>query len=292
MTQVPIVVGGIGGSGTRVVVELLEACGVSMGPTSMTTRDNLWFLHLVTIPAIARRPESFAQLEAYIETSPGLTIFEKAMTHIRLNAAERSVATGCFAPILSRERTCDAYQLLLHERPQSAEVWGWKDPNTHIMLPVLHRRFPAMRYIHLLRHGVDMAFSTNKNQVRSWGHLFDIHGHRWRVPFVEWSTEPTPAEALQYWIAATRRVLALGREVLSGRFLLLRFEALCARPLEAIQQLVNFVGLEISPDKLVSLAKIPQQPLSAGRHAREDLSQFSRVALEQVCVLGYTIGFP
>lgn len=291
MTEIPIVVGGIGGSGTRVLVELLEACGVSMGPTSMTTRDNIWFLHLVTIPAIARRPESFAQLDEYIEQSPGLTIFEKAMNHISLNAAERSVAQGFFEPpILTREITFDAYQLLLRERPKSADVWGWKDPNTNIMLPVLNRRFPAMRYIHLLRHGVDMAFSKNKNQVRSWGHLFGIHGHSWRVPFVERSTEPTPAEALNYWIKATQRVLELGRDVLSGRFLLLRFEDLCARPIEAIQRLVNFVSLDVSTEKLVSLAKIPQRPPSAGRHASEDLSQFSSGALEKVRALGYTIG--
>jgi hypothetical protein len=51
--------------------------------------------------------------------------------------------------------------------------------------------------------------------------------------------------------------------------------------MEAIQRLVTFVGLEISPAQLVALAQIPQRPPSAGRHAREDLSQFSRVALER-----------
>ena len=46
---------------------------------------------------------------------------------------------------------------------------GWKEPNTHIILEKLLIRYPMMKYIHVIRNGLDMAFSTNHNQVLLWG---------------------------------------------------------------------------------------------------------------------------
>ena len=32
-----------------------------------------------------------------------------------------------------------------------ANLWGWKEPNSHVILERLMRRFPDMKYIHVMR---------------------------------------------------------------------------------------------------------------------------------------------
>jgi hypothetical protein len=38
-------------------------------------------------------------------------------------------------------------------------MWGWKEPNTHVVLDRLWAELPRLKYVHVRRHGLDMAFS-------------------------------------------------------------------------------------------------------------------------------------
>ena len=92
-----------------------------------------------------------------------------------------------------------AIRMRLPAEPKPGGPWGWKEPNTHLLLPYLVRRFPDMRYIHVVRHGLDMAFSSNQNQLATWGEQFQIPADL-----------PPPVRSLRYWIAAQRRARDLG----------------------------------------------------------------------------------
>ncbi|MDX1409058.1 MAG: hypothetical protein R3330_13010, partial [Saprospiraceae bacterium] len=46
--QAPVIVGGIGGSGTRVVAEILQASGVYLGTYLNAALDNVFFARLIT----------------------------------------------------------------------------------------------------------------------------------------------------------------------------------------------------------------------------------------------------
>lgn len=47
-------------------------------------------------------------------------------------------------------------------------VWGWKEPNSRMFLPNLKEVFPNMKYVHVIRDGVYMSRSTNRNQLIQW----------------------------------------------------------------------------------------------------------------------------
>lgn len=66
---------------------------------------------------------------------------------------------------------------------------GWKEPATHFILHHLLSHYPCGRYIHVLRHGLDMAISNNLNQVDRFGPLFGLE-------------DSSPASALKFWLSA------------------------------------------------------------------------------------------
>ena len=64
--------------------------------------------------------------------------------------------------------------LLLEGEPwrMSAKRWGWKEPNTHIVIDRLLRLVPDLKYVHVMRNGLDMCYGPNQNQQNLWGGRF------------------------------------------------------------------------------------------------------------------------
>lgn len=157
--------------------------------------------------------------------------------------------------------------------------YGWKEPNTHIFLPFIIRYFnQKIKYIHVVRHGLDMAFSKKQNQLYNWGVLYDIS--------IEESI-PLSRLSLQFWIKANKHVISTARELLGDRFLLVNFDNLCLRPEEEIKRIIGFVRGHMG--KLDDLKKIPQQPESMGRYKRYDISIFTEDEIKAVREFGFEI---
>jgi hypothetical protein len=51
-------------------------------------------------------------------------------------------------------------------------TWGWKAPRSMYLLPFWHQRFPRFKFLHVVRDGRDIAYSTNQNQLRKHGGVF------------------------------------------------------------------------------------------------------------------------
>ena len=52
--------------------------------------------------------------------------------------------------------------------------WGWKHPHSLLLLPFLVHEFPRLRFIHVIRDGRDIAFSHNRNQLGQYGDLASV----------------------------------------------------------------------------------------------------------------------
>jgi len=133
--------------------------------------------------------------------------------------------------------------------------WGWKEPNTHIFLPTLVESIPNLKYIHVMRHGLDMAHSVNQAQLHYWG------GALTGAPTVN----AGPEESFRYWCAAHHRVVNIGRQM-GGNFLLLNFDDFCREPETGIKMLLEFLGLEHSNQAPQHLLDMVCRPASTGRH--------------------------
>jgi hypothetical protein len=163
-----VAIGGIGGSGTRVVAEIVNRLGFEFAPDLNESFDTLWFTLL------------FKYSEAYNISDERFRclydIFRAAMTGNTSNLLDSQLTNELLLAERSgqhpREWLRTRLDSLLHLAPrQVSGPWGWKEPNTHMLVDKLLIVEPRLAYIHVVRSGVDMAFSDNQNQLRLWGPL-------------------------------------------------------------------------------------------------------------------------
>jgi len=132
----PLIIGAMGGSGTRVIARIVERAGVFIGTDRNVSEDAMPFVD-------------------FYDRWINQFVLTRALTP----PAQRSM-DGEFRACVARHRAAIG----------AAEVpWGWKEPRSIYLLPFFHRQFPDLRFIHVVRDGRDMAFSNNQNQLRKHG---------------------------------------------------------------------------------------------------------------------------
>ena len=270
----PVAVGGIGGSGTRLVAQMLSASGYFLGADLNEASDNLWFTLLFKRPDIlACTDREYAGLcEIFVKGMVGgceFTVAEREIVQ-RLAAAGRDQHDAKWL----QER---ADTLLSYHSPLDAHGrWGWKEPNTHIVLDRLIPTFRGMKYIFVSRHGLDMAVSGNQNQPRLWGPV--LLGE----PF-----EATPRYALRYWCFVHRRIMAIGA-AMGDRFLFLKYDDLCRDPKQGLTGLRAFLGTE-EADVPQGLLDLVSASPNIGRHKRHRQDEFDADNIAYVESLGFAV---
>jgi sulfotransferase family protein len=278
----PLVIGGVGGSGTRVVAEMSRALGIYMGADLNRASDNLWFHLLLT------RPHWY--FEQLAQGGPGiakgLAILEGAMQgRLTLDQEVNAFLAEASADV-DRQRLGRKWakyrikSLRAAASGQARSPWGWKEPNSHVYLEHLDAHFgPDLRYVHVIRHGLDMAYSSNQQQMHKWRSLYGMDPDE----------APSESVVLEYWIRANTRAIDLGRARLGERFLVVNFDALCADPTSGVEQLVRFLGMEPTPALAKQLVGTPSLPQSTGRWQQMGLGPFTPQQLEQVRALGFAV---
>ncbi len=282
----PVVIGGLGGSGTRVLQEIVSGLGWAMGEADLNEAGDYLGFTLLFKDLKWRAPDQIERNHRAFRLI-GRVLAGRAANRMSAlpliwSAARRMSKTG-------HNHLGDGRGLWAWSRawrrlspPHSGGRilrWGWKEPNSHIFLDQIRDVFPQVHYIHLLRHGLDMAWSSNHQQLMKWGPFFGIE-----TPPDE---RDRAAAALKYWLAANRRAMALGREMGPGGFLLVRLEDLCRHPAAEVQRLASFLGAEPSAELVERLAAIPQLPASSGRHRERDVSIFAAEDLRAMNDCGY-----
>lgn len=261
-----VAIGGLGGSGTRVFAATLQAAGIALGRRLNTPLDNLWFTVLFKRAAWSRTAPNASEVVAAAD------LFVRAMTtglRDSLTPDERTLLQQLRAdlPPLGTWKcgaTVQDANSLIDSGPANltaAQFWGWKEPNTHIFLPQLATRFPHMRYIHVVRDGLDMAFSANTWQARHWSHIYG---------FTQGPDTPLPLHQLRYWIAANRAALDYGLAHMGDRFIAVSYEEYCRDPEWYWPRLRRFLGLKPK----ICLPQDLLRPMSIGRSRDHDLSLF------------------
>ncbi len=270
----PVAIGGLGGSGTRVFAALLRHAGLYIGDTLNPPLDNLWFTVLF------KRRAWTEQTPPQAELAEAARLFTRAMTtgladRLDRDARARIEALRADLPPLGTWRCgaqAETIDSLLASRPAPARRWGWKEPNTHVFLPALDAAIPGLRYIHVLRDGLDMAFSNNTWQMRHWEHLYGL---------ADDPALPRPQRQLRYWIAANHAAITYGRAHMPGRFLAIRYEDFCADPAGHWPRLRALID---APEGLALPADLVQ-PTSIGRSEDHDLSLFPPAMLAEARAL-------
>jgi Sulfotransferase family len=145
----PLVIGATGGSGTRVMVQVLRKAGWFMGnrvnPRNEDSLPIAWFL-----TKWLKELKDFPNVEPDV-LPRAIRDFER-MVHIH----RRGV-------------------------PSPDARWGWKNPRSLWLVPFLVNRFPKLKFIHMIRDARDMMLSENIYFLRQNGHWL-LGPDWWRNP--------------------------------------------------------------------------------------------------------------
>jgi hypothetical protein len=137
--------------------------------------------------------------------------------------------------------------------------WGWKEPNTIVLLAELVEAFPGMRFLHVYREPERIA-RGNKDTTRAM--------------VVNWSEQlglepPGPGEdpfarTLRFCELASERTERIGRERLGERYFKLDVDRLCAQPAQEIDALLAFLGVQPDEQTHERLLAVPNAGRLAG----------------------------
>lgn len=230
MTAGSVALGGIGGSGTRLGATILQALGYFIGDDLNGPLDNLWFTLLFKRRSVLLETRAdFDALYAMFAQrmrGEGILSDEQRRRIERLASIERHQHP--------REWLAERARSFLAKTDQSsaARPFGWKEPNSHIVLDRLLEADPALRYIHFLRNPLYMAYSDNQAQLHNWGPVF-----------LDREIAVGPADSLAYWCAAHRRMTDFSR-LWPERILIVDYDRLVAAPRPELDAIMRFLGAD------------------------------------------------
>lgn len=263
----PIVIGGVGGSGTRLIAQCLKQMGFFIGEDLNGANDNLWFTLLFKRFEVLFYSElEFERLVTiFLKGMTGTKNFSKKEMEIVRNLQNRNT-------ILSHKTKSLFKKTYTNFR---SDKWGWKEPNSHIFIDRLTKNFNNIKYIHVIRNGLDMAHSKNQNQLKLWG-----------AHFLNQEIDISPYYSLKYWSIVHKRILKIGKSM-GDNFLLLNYDNFCINPENGIQILTDFLNIKLNIREKYQLLKLIQVPTSIGRFKQYGTKIFDPEDVAYVDTLGF-----
>lgn len=209
----PLVIGATGGSGTRVIARIAKYAGYNLGSRLNSSEDALEFYS-----------------------------FHDTWINPFVSSQRRGESVTPWQSARMKEDFHAALARHIPEAERRGTRWGWKAPRSIYLLPFLHAQFAQLKFIHLLRDGRDMALSPNQNQLRKHGRAV----LSWRERLLHSRAEGS----MLLWADVNLHAADYGEASLRENYLRVHFEDLCAKPLEATAQIVNFLGAPIDPEPI------------------------------------------
>jgi hypothetical protein len=230
----PTIVGGVGGSGTRIFARILLDAGVYMGANRNHADDALDFV---------------------------------AFTHRWLGPYWAAWQRG--RPLPEHGEMRAEFEHCVREYRSAMRdptaPWAWKQPRTMHFLPFYREVFESIRFVHVIRDGRDLAFGR-ANPLRRAGDV---------VLGPDAPAEPQAVRMMRFWGVANTATADDAERNMPDGYLRVRFEDLCADPLDTARLVLSFAGSESSPGTDM-LAEI-QRPPSLGRWRDQDPELVRRV---------------
>jgi len=213
----PVIATGRGGSGTRLLSEILQMLNVFLGNKMNKMGDSLEWVGLIYKIAIER-----TQLQP-----------QKESVHWRFPLQET------------------AAEILTEGNYTGEQPWGWKLPETMLALPEIFDAFAQGRLIHLIRHPVDASLRRSHMTSRP-GNLVGKSVLQAAYRELGWSedkiaTDPDYLHNAASWLYQVSAVSRYGADVLgTERYLEVHYEDLCSNPAEVIGSIVSFLGIQLT----------------------------------------------
>jgi hypothetical protein len=234
----PLIIGGVGGSGTRVFKAIAEAAGYSM-LTAPWLVESLWKKHhdnLLMMKFFYTR-----WMESYLA---GQTASKKM------------------------ERHCQRLLWLCGPTRYGRGKWGWKNPNTLFFLPFWKTLYPNMIFIYVVRDGRDIAFNRQMAYVNQYNQNW-LTAHQRSLP--------EHLRKAVFWERCNQQFNTWCKTMEPERILLTKFESLCNDTERQINEIFRFLHADPSTDVIQQTVSLVSRPASLGRWRQADARQVQEV---------------
>ncbi|MEO9824184.1 MAG: sulfotransferase [Paracoccaceae bacterium] len=263
----PVVIGGVGGSGTRAFCEMFLRGGYAMGDKLNASLDSN-----VLAPVINGTLNSVLARAGRVDFSCA------------------DLPAAVIDPVIGQTRgILDSFATAV---PPGQTRWGMKQPRTILMLPIIEAVWPDFKFIHVIRDGRDMALSKNQNQVRfHYSALIEGRPAAYSPsPFARFAKAlgikrrmPVGIDkSIRWWSKINSEAADWGEARGSRRYLRIKFEDLIMHPAEILGQVESFTGEDMPQDAIAHIIK----PSSVGRARRTNSRIRQRIEQLGAPVLG------
>ena len=252
---VTLIVGGSDGSGTRAFARYLHLLDVPMVVDDLGTFD----VHAEMLydgqgwPALVARVLNATRSAAY--------------TADQLPASLRTEARNEMLKMLDTFRSKLDEQIQdrrsrLGDIPMASSVsMGFKAPVSQLLLPLFRDLLPAVKFLHIVRDGRDVALSDNQSPVKKFYSKFyeDAHARDLQMEKNNFGFESRmKIKALELWNVWNSQVYDYGKEHADGTHfdvLVMRSEDLLDDTYSSLLKLADFVGSPKTPQELCCLSR-------------------------------------
>lgn len=268
-------IGAVGGSGTRVIAQSVKELSCNIGSDLNPANDNLWFTLLFKRQNILEASNNDIEIlwKIFVKGMEGNSSFDQREIDLLRELSNDNRLQHSTAWLEKRVAS-----LLQIEPFTNQKVWwGWKEPNTHVVIEKLYAINPTLKYIHVIRNGLDMAYSSNQNQTSFWGEQYTG---------VDYSS--SPQYSLKYWCAVHKKMNLLSQKM-RANFLYLNFDDYCLNPGKELKRLLGFLGVGntmVNRDKIQDLVK---KPTTIGRYKQFGIDTFDPKDIKFVSDMGFDI---
>jgi len=289
INQSPIVVFGTGGSGTRVVAEILKEAGCFIGYNLNSPFDNQDFGFLLS-GRIDWMVKNFPFNDDI--TFPYLNLFKKIFFCQSLNLKGLAILCKVSLEYISgrsrssfrrrpiSERLIRGSKLLKAITPgtfleiKQYQKWGFKSPEAIYFIRPIIKFFKNVKLIHLIRDGRDMVFSKNRSRLQ----YLEMFKNNYDDPF---------KSQLSHWGAINSWALEQGRMMLhEEQYCLIRYEDLCQSPGKTVDKILFFSDIKYKDNEDLYSIPRPNPTINRWQEYKEILKDIDDSDLKKFGYVG------